>query len=271
MQYQASEKVSNERKREMGEKITLKLDERTVRGKKVKSLRQQGLTPGVVYGHGMDALPVQAEAGEVRRVVNAAGKHTPVNLTGAKRRIAMIKDVEFHPTKAGIIRHVSFHAVKADEPVNAEVPVHLVGVGESAAEKAGLVVLQAIDKIEVKALPMDLPEAVEIDITALSEAGQKVTLGDAKLPAGVEFVEHDTGHHDDEDEEKPSITDLVVASVYEPAALEAANEAAAGEASDESEVEAEQGTEPQPNAAEETRPGGKLQDEPKQSNVDANK
>ncbi len=255
----------------MGEKISLKLDERTVHGKKVKALRQAGITPGVIYGHGLEPTPVQAETSEIRRVVSAAGKHTPVMITGAKRRIAMIKDVEYHPTKGGIIRHVSFHAVKADEPVNAEVPVRLVGVGESAAEKAGLVVLQAIDKIEVKALPMDLPEAIEIDITGLSEAGQKVTLGDAKLSADVEFVEHDSGHHEDEDEEKPSITDLVVASVYEPAALEAANEAAAGDASDESEVEAEQGSEPQADSAEETRPGGKLQAEPKQSNVDANK
>ena len=223
----------------MGEKISLKIDERTVHGKKVKSLRQQGITPGVVYGHGMEPLAVQAEAGEVRRVVTAAGKHTPVNLTGAKRRIAMIKDVEWHPTKGGVIRHISLHAVKADEPVVAEVPVHLVGVGESAAEKAGLVVLQAIDKIEVKALPMDLPDAIEIDITALAEAGDKVTLGDAKLPENVEFVEHDSGHHDDEEEEKPSVTDLVVANVYEPAALEAKNEAAAGDTEAESEVAVE--------------------------------
>ena len=223
----------------MGEKISLKLDERKVHGKKVKSLRQQGITPGVVYGQGMEPLPVQAEAGEVRRVVATAGKHTPVNLTGAKRRIAMIKDVEWHPTKGGVIRHISLHAVKADEPVVAEVPVHLMGVGESVAEKAGLVVLQAIDRVQVKALPMDLPDAIEIDITGLAEAGDKVTLGDATLPASVEFVEHDSGHHEDDEEEKPTIADLVVANVYEPAALEAANDAAAGDATDESEVAAE--------------------------------
>lgn len=255
----------------MGEKISLKLDERKVHGKKVKSLRQQGITPGVVYGHGLEPLAVQAEAGEVRRVVAAAGKHTPVNLTGAKRRIAMIKDVEWHPTKGGIIRHISLHAVKADEPVVAEVPVHLVGVGESAAEKAGLVVLQAVDKVQVKALPMDLPDAIEIDITGLAEAGDRVTLGDATLPENVEFVEHDSGHHEDDGEEKPTIADLVVANVYEPAALEAANDAAAGDATDESEVEAENGSDTENTQAEETRPGGKLQDEPKQSNVDANK
>lgn len=231
-----SEQVSNERKRSMGEKISLKLDMREVHGKKVRKLRGEGLVPGIVYGHGMEPVAVQAEAGEIRRVVQAAGKHTPVNLTGVKRRIAMIKDITYDPIKSGVVHHVSFHAVKADEPVNAEVPVRLVGVGESVAEKAGLVVLQAIDKIEVKALPMDLPEVIELDITALSEAGEKVTLGDAKLPAGVEYVEHDSGHHDNEDEEKPSVTDLVVASVYEPAALEAANEAAAGDAEDESAV-----------------------------------
>jgi len=223
----------------MGEKISLKIDERTAHGKKVKSLRAAGITPGVVYGHDMEPLAVQADAGEVRRVVAAAGKHTPVNLTGLKRRIAMIKDVEFHPTKAGVVRHISLHAVKANEPVIAEVPVHLIGVGESAAERAGLVVLQAIDKVEVRALPMELPEAIEINIVELSEAGQKVTLGDATLPAGVEFVEHDSGHHEDDDEEKPTIADLVVASVYEPAALEAKNEAAAGDAVVDAEVPVE--------------------------------
>ena len=50
----------------MGDKITLKIEERTVHGKKVKNLRKEGLTPGVVYGHGMEPIAVQADAGEVR-------------------------------------------------------------------------------------------------------------------------------------------------------------------------------------------------------------
>lgn len=227
----------------MGDKISLKIDERTAHGKKVKKLRLTGVTPGVVYGQGMDPIAVQAESSEVRRVVQAAGRHTMVSLTGVTKRIAMIKDVEYDKTKAGIVRHVSFHAVKADELVNAEVPVRLVGVGESPAERAGLMVLQAIDKIEVRALPSDLPEVIEIDISGLAAAGDRVTLGDAKLAKGVEFVERDSGRHEegDEDEEKQTISDLVVANVYEPAALEAANEAQAGEAADESEVVAEAG------------------------------
>jgi hypothetical protein len=116
-----------------------------------------------------------------------------------------------------------------------------MGEGESEAEKAGLIILQALDKIEVKALPMDLPEAIEISTVELKEAGEKVTLADAKLPDGVEFVEHDSGHGDETEEEKSHVTDLMVASVWEPAALQAANEATAGDATDESEVEAENG------------------------------
>jgi len=239
----------------MGDKITLKIDAREVQGKKVASLRAQGLTPGVVYGQGVDATTVQADSGEVRKVVAAAGKHTPVVLTGAKKRIAMIKDVDYDPTRHGYIRHISFHAVKANEPVVAEVPIHLVGEGESAAEKAGLIVLQALDKVQVKALPMDLPEAIEISIVGLAEVGDRVTLADAVLEKGVEFVEHHDGRSEEdleEGEERPSVTDLVVANVYEPGALQAANEAAAGDATDESAVEAENGAEESP-AGEDTQ------------------
>ncbi len=229
----------------MGDKITLKIDAREVQGKKVATLRAQGLTPGVVYGQGVDATPIQAESGEVRKVVAVAGKHTPVMLTGAKKRIAMIKDVDYDPTRHGYIRHISFHAVNANEFVVAEVPIHLIGEGESAAERAGLIVLQALDKVQVKALPMDLPEAIEISILGLTEVGDRVTLADAKLEKGVEFVEHHDGRNDEElneGEERPSVTDLVVANVYEPGALQAANEAAAGDAEASAEVPAEQGS-----------------------------
>lgn len=223
----------------MGEKISLRIDERTVRGKKVRLLRQRGLVPGVVYGKGMEPQAIQADASEVKHVVELAGKHTPVSLSGAQHHIAMIKDVEYSPLKVGIVRHISFHVVSATELVHTEVPIRLVGMGESEAEKSGLVILQALDRVEVKALPMDLPEAVEVDVRSLSKAGERLTLGEAVLPKGVTFVEHVDASKDDGGEDIPSVTDAVVAHVYEPAALEAANEAAAGEASEVSEVPSE--------------------------------
>lgn len=246
----------------MGDKINLKLEVRELQGKKVAKLRQEGFVPGVIYGHGFDPILVQSEYNIVEKVVRDAGKHTPVHVTiDSKKKIALIKDIERDPVKARI-KHVSFHAVKAGDVVTAEVPIRLVGEGESEAEKAGLIVLQAIETVEIKAKPADLPEALEVSIVSLSTNEDKISLGDITLPEGVEYadIEQDL--------------ELVVANVYEPAALEAANEAAAGEAEDPSaaDVEAENGADtPQDTQAEETRPGGKGQDEPKQSNVDANK
>jgi large subunit ribosomal protein L25 len=232
--------------------IKLNLETRTAAGKKVAQLRQDGIIPSVVYG----GNAVVATA----KVVRDAGKHTPVHLTiDGKKKLAIIKDVEIDPVKHGIL-HVAFHAIKQSDVITTEVPIVLVGQGESEAEKAGLIVLQAIEHLEIKAKPAALPEALEISIAHLVSDEDKITVADITLPEGVEYadVEQDL--------------ELVVANVYEPAALEAANEAAAGDATIDDDVESENGADtPQDTQAEETKPGGKLQDEPKQSNVDSNK
>ena len=232
----------------MGDKITLKIEAREVHGKKLGQIRKEGLVPGVVYGAGIDAISVQAIESDVLKVVKKAGQHTPVQLVGKKRRIAMIKNVDRDPVK-NTIRHISFHAVRADEPVEAEVPIRLVGEGESVAERNGLVILQAIEKLEVKALPLELPEALEVSIVDLAEAGDRIVVGDINIPEGVEIVDNDDGRADDnEDEERQSVMDLVVASVYEPSALQAANDAAGGdtEEADADAVESENGSEEAP-------------------------
>lgn len=210
--------------------ITLSLDERTAEGKKVAKLRNDGFVPSVVYGGTGAPLSTQSQAVETLKAVRAAGKHSPVHLTiGGKKKLAIIKTIDMDPVKH-TLRHVAFHTIKQNEKIVTEVPIVLVGEGESAAEKAGLIVLQAIEKVEVRALPADLPEALEISIANLATDEDKLTLGDIKLPKGVEFadVEQDT--------------DLVVANVYEPSALQAANDAAGGDAEDASAVESENGT-----------------------------
>lgn len=213
----------------MGDKIHLTLDQRTLQGKKAAALRKQGFVPGIVYGHGFEPIMVQSEYNVIEKVVREAGKHTPVYATvDGKNKITMIKDIDRDPVKSRI-RHVSFHAVKANEVVHAEVPIRLTGEGESAAEKAGLIVLQAIEDIEIKAKPADLPEALEISIAGLAMTEDKLTLADITLPKGVEYADVDQD------------LELVIVNVYEPAALQAANEAAGGDAEDESEVASEHG------------------------------
>lgn len=220
----------------MGDKITLTLNAREQRGKKVTRLRKQGIVPAIVYGQGFEPVLAQAPYNVVEKAVKEAGRHTPVYATiDGKKRITMIKSIDRHPVKA-TIRHISLHAVKANEVVTAEVPIHLVGIGESEAEKAGLVVLQAIEEIEIKAKPADLPEALEVSIANLATTEDKLTLADIALPQGVEFADAELDH------------ELVVANVYEPAALQAANDAAGGDAeeADAEDVAAENGADETP-------------------------
>lgn len=211
---------------EIGNKVSytsLKLDERTVEGKKLAKLRSSGYIPSVVYGGKNQPIMAQSKQIETVKVVRSVGRHTPVSLSiDGKKRLAIIKSIDIDPVKH-VIRHVAFHLIKQSDVITTEVPVILTGLGESAAEKAGLVILQAIEDMEIKAKPADLPESIEIPVAGLATADDKITVGDIKLPEGVEFADNEQD------------TELVIANVYEPSALAAANEAAGGDA----EVEAE--------------------------------
>lgn len=226
----------------MGNKIELTVDARTLRGKKVAQLRKQSIVPAVVYGAGMEPAVVQVDHNAIDKVYRQAGRHTPLHLkVGGKKRIALIKAVE-RDVLTHAINHVSFHAVKANEPVVADVPIRLAGEGESPAERAGLIVLQALEQLQVKALPMDLPDALEVSIESLETADDKLTVADIVVPDGVEIVDNDDGREGTADDDQ-SVMDLVIANVYEPSALQAANDAAGGDAetADADAVEAENG------------------------------
>lgn len=197
--------------------ISLKLDKRLVTGKKVSRLRMEGMVPSVVYGGQTEPVATQSLFIETSKVVLQAGKHSPVHLViDGKKKLAIIKSIDRDPVKHRV-RHVAFHTIKQNEVITTEVPISLVGLGESEAERAGLVILQAIEKVEVKAKPADLPEALELSVAQLSSTDDKLTMGDIQLPEGVSFADAE------QDQE------LVVANVYEPSALQAANEAAGGD------------------------------------------
>jgi len=211
--------------------ISLKLDTRTVNGKKVAKLRQEGLVPSIVYGGHDEPIMAQSAIVETTKVAHAAGKHTPVHLViDGKKQLAIIKDIDLDPVKHSV-RHIAFHAIKQNEIITTEVPIILVGQGESAAERAGLIVLQAIEHLEVKAKPASLPESIELSIIDLATTDDKITVGDITLPEGVEFADAEQD------------LELVIANVYEPSALQAANEDAGGAQEEVAEVPSENGSE----------------------------
>ncbi len=198
--------------------ISLKLDKRTAEGKQVIKLRKDGFVPSVVYGGHHKPASMQSSIVETAKVVSVVGKHTPVNLLiDGKKNLAIIKSIDFNPV-GHKLRHIAFHTISQNDVITTEVPIVLIGQGESAAERAGLVILQAIEQIEIKAKPADLPNSLELSIANLATDEDRLTVGDIKLPKGVEFADVDQD------------MELVIANVYEPGALQAANEAAGGEA-----------------------------------------
>jgi large subunit ribosomal protein L25 len=202
----------------MSNNISLKLDARTLTGKKLALLRKEGIVPSVVYGGHDEPISTQSAIVETTKVAHIAGRHSPVDIViDGKKILAIIKSIDMDPVKH-TLRHVAFHTINKNDKIVTEVPVILVGLGESAAERAGLIVLQAIEQLEVRALPADLPDSIEMSIIDLATDEDKLTVGDIILPNGVEFADHEQD------------LELVIANVYEPSALQAANEASGGDA-----------------------------------------
>ena len=231
--------------------LKLELEQRDVTGKAVKHLRRQGIVPAVVHDHGKESLVVQADYQALYHTYQKAGKHHPVELkVGGKTHTALIKHATFDPKKNSLT-HIVFNAVKRGEKVTAEIPVrprYDEGNEASPAERAGLIVLHNLETVEVEAVADKLPDELLFDAEKLVAAGDHATVADLVAPEGVE-IKTDPAQS--------------LATVYEPGALQAANEAAGDVAQGESEVPAEhEGSDGGGEQTEEDRPGGKQQAEP---------
>ncbi len=208
--------------------ISLDLETRKITGKAVKHLRKDGTIPAVIHDHGKDSVLVQGSYTSMFKVWQAAGKHHPVEIkTGDKKYTALIKTADFDPKKHQLT-HIVFNAVDKNQTVEAEIPVHpkyAEGNESSPAERSGFIVLSQLESVTVKAVPSKLPDFLEYDAEKLIEIGDHATVADLIIPEGVEFItelEHS------------------IATVYEPSALAAANDAAGGDAEEEIAEEADQ-------------------------------
>lgn len=203
--------------------ISLTLEPRKVLGKQVRQLRNAGTVPAVIHDHGKESVIVQGDFMQLTKVYKQAGKHHPIEVkTGDKSYVALIKSATFDPKKHQLT-HIVFNAVDRNQKVEAEVPVRAKYDEEneaSPAERNGLIVLSQLEAVQVKATPSNIPDVLEYNAEKLIEVGDSVTVADLVIPSGVE-VETDSNH--------------AVATVYEPSALAAANEAAAGEGEEETE------------------------------------
>lgn len=151
---------------------------RTIIGRQVKQLRSAGEIPGNIYSKGQDSVALSVDAKTFLKIYSQAGETALVDLTlegESKARPVLVRGVARHPVSGAII-HIDFHQVNLKEKITAMIPVE--SIGESEAVKNGGVLVLPYSEIEVEALPTDLPEKFEVDISTLAAIGDTVTIAD---------------------------------------------------------------------------------------------
>lgn len=162
------------------QKPTLKTQPRKVFGRKVKQLRSDGILPANIYGKKIKSQAIQARTTDFEKVFEKAGESGLVELiVSGKKKPVLIHNVQLDPVTDTAI-HADFLQVNLKEKVTAQVSVELLG--ESPAEKeSGGTVVQHIDEIEVEALPTDLPEKFEVNLTKLKEIDATIKISDLEV------------------------------------------------------------------------------------------
>jgi large subunit ribosomal protein L25 len=174
-----------------GERIKLQVQERERKGSaEARRLRREGLIPGVLYGNGRQPHAICVPERELRRVLTgSSGLHAilDVVLEGQKTTHASIlKDFQQDPIR-GHISHVDLQEVRLDQPIQASVTVQLVGEPEGVKE--GGVLSQVQREINVEALPMEIPEHIELDVSGM-KIGDTLRLADLAARDGVTYLDN---------------------------------------------------------------------------------
>jgi large subunit ribosomal protein L25 len=167
---------------------TLTAERRTAAGKgPAGRVRREGLVPAVVYGLGTDNVSVSVSSRELLHILSGAtGMNTLITLSiDGTEELAIARQLQRHPVKGTLI-HVDFVRVRADQTIQAEIPVHLTGDAEGAAR--GGVLEQLVHTLTVEAKPGDFPPSIEHDVSAL-EIGGQVYVRDLTVPAGVTVLQ----------------------------------------------------------------------------------
>jgi large subunit ribosomal protein L25 len=169
--------------------IELVVTPRTVLGKKVKTLRQDGITPANIYGHGIPSLAVQVATADLARTIRIAGRNTMLQLHvegEKKRRPVFFRDVQRNPTTDEFL-HVDFYQVSLKEKIRLEVPLIMVGEAPAVSVHQGIL-LQSVNALTIEGLPTDLPPHIEVDVSGLEEIDDSVHVKDLDVSPDVTLM-----------------------------------------------------------------------------------
>jgi large subunit ribosomal protein L25 len=173
-----------------GERVKLQVQARDSRGSaESRRLRANGLVPGVLYGNGGNAHPFCIEERELRKALTGDhGLHAilDVVLEGQqKAHHAVLKEYQLDPTRARLM-HIDLQEVRLDQAIQTQVVVELIG--ESEGVKEGGVLSQIQREVNVEALPMEVPDRLELDVSRMT-IGDTLRASDLRVPEGVKLLD----------------------------------------------------------------------------------
>ena len=195
--------------------VQIAVESRLVTGKKVKSLRRQGIIPAHLYGRGIDSLTLQAPATAVGTLLRTAERNQIIGLQidgEPQARAVMLRGVQRNPVTDELV-HIDFFQISLTDKLRADVPLNFVGEAPAVQVFAGIL-LHAVDHVTVEALPTDLPGHLDVDVSGLEALEAALYVRDIALPPNVEMLS-------DPDQVIAKVSPPRVAEVEEVAAVPA--------------------------------------------------
>ncbi len=158
----------------------------TANSRETRRLRRSGRVPGVLYGRGQDPVSFSVDARELRHALARTGAVVELSM-GDKSTPAVLKDTHKHPVRGEFI-HVDFLRVDLNKPIAATVVIEVVGADDAPGVKEGGIIDQVTREVNIEALPSDIPETIELDVSE-AVVGDTIFLSALKVPAGVTLTD----------------------------------------------------------------------------------
>lgn len=169
---------------------TTKLDvhaREAAHSRETRRLRRAGQVPGVLYGGGEGPVAFAVNERTLRHALNAKGAVLELSVDGGAGTPAVLKDAQRHPVR-GDLMHVDLLRVDLNQAIQAPVSVELIGADEAPGVTEGGVLEQVTREVNVEALPTDIPESIQVDVSGM-DMNATLSLGDVTAPAGITLLD----------------------------------------------------------------------------------
>lgn len=200
-------------------------------------LRREGFAPAVLYGAGKESIALQIEHDKILRALERKGTFSKIlslNIDGKQEQV-ILKEMQRHPYKK-LVTHLDFQRITRDKAITMTVPINFSGAESAPGVKEGGAIFYHLREVEVRCLPADLPESINVDISALG-FNQNIHLFDLVLPQNVAL----TADPEDDDENIPVVSIQELRKEEPAAAAVEAEAAAAAEGEEKKEGEKAEG------------------------------